>query len=62
MKFSCVPAYGFGKARKLELDKSDQLFTPGPGQYKPKKNLYQQPIWTIGNSQRPKEQFLDQVI
>ena len=59
MRFRCAPAYGFGKAKKLELDKSDQLLTPGPGKYKPKKYLYQQPIWTIGNSQRPKEQNAD---
>ena len=59
MRFSCAPAYGFGKSKKLELDKSDQLFTPGPGEYKPKKCLNQQPIWTIGNSQRPKEQNVD---
>jgi len=59
MKFRCVPAYGFGKAKKLELDKNDQLFTPGPGKYKPKIILKQQPIWTIGNSERPREQNED---
>ena len=33
MKFSYVPAYGFGKAKKIELNKKDQLITPGPGKY-----------------------------
>ena len=33
MKFSYVPAYGFGKAKKIELNKTDQLITPGPGKY-----------------------------
>ena len=41
MRFRCAPAYGFGKAKKLELDKSDQLLTPGPGEYIPKKYLKQ---------------------
>ena len=58
MKFRCVPAYGFGKAKKLELDKNDQLYTPGPGNYKPKIFL-NQPMWKIGTSQRPKELNLD---
>ena len=59
MKFRCVPAYGFGKAKKFELDNIEHLLTPGPGEYKPKLLLKQQPIWTIGTSQRPKEQNLD---
>lgn len=59
MKFSYVPAYGFGKAKKCELTKTDQLITPGPGKYSPVKNSNQQPIWKIGTSKRPKEQNLD---
>jgi len=59
MKFSYVPAYGFGKAKKCELTKTDQLITPGPGKYSPLKNSHQQPTWKIGTSLRPKEQNLD---
>ena len=55
MKFSYVPAYGFGKARKLELNKTDQLITPGPGKYEPIKHSTQLPLWRIGTSQRGKE-------
>ena len=54
MKFSYVPAFGFGKANKSELNKGDHLITPGPGKYKPNKSTYQQPIWKIGTSERPK--------
>ena len=59
MKFSYVPAYGFGKAKKCELNKSDQLITPGPGRYQPNKLTKQQPLWKIGTSKRPKEQNLE---
>ena len=59
MKFSYVPAYGFGKAKKLELNKTDQLITPGPNKYKPIKITNQQPIWKIGTSQRPKDPNLE---
>ena len=56
MKFNYVPAYGFGKAKKLELNKTDQLITPGPDKYKPIKITNQQPLWKIGTSERPKDQ------
>ena len=59
MKFNYVPAYGFGKAQKLELNKTDQLITPGPGKYKPIKITNQQPLWKIGTSLRPKDQNLE---
>ena len=59
MKFSYVPAYGFGKSKKLELNKTDQLITPGPGKYKPIKITNHQPLWKIGTSQRPKEPNLE---
>ena len=59
MKFSYVPAYGFGKAKKIELNKTDQLITPGPGKYQPNKQTFQEPSWRIGTSQRPKEQNLE---
>ena len=53
MKFSCAPAYGFGKAKKLELSKSDQLLTPGPGRYQPNKLIQELPSWKMGTSKRP---------
>jgi len=54
MKFSYVPAYGFGKSKKGELEKNDQLTTPGPGKYDFIKNTIHQPTWKIGtSSQRP---------
>ena len=59
MKFSYVPAYGFGKAKKNELNKSDQLITPGPGKYQPNNFLTKQPTWKIGTSTRSKLQNLD---
>ena len=59
MKFSYVPAYGFGKAKKIELNKTDQLITPGPGKYEPIKKTNQEPLWRIGTSQRPKEPNLE---
>ena len=59
MKFNYIPAYGFGKAKKLELNKTDQLITPGPGKYHPIKITNQQPLWKIGTSQRPKDPNLE---
>ena len=59
MKFSYVPAYGFGKAKKNELNKTDQLITPGPGKYYPIKIIHKNPEWKIGTSQRPKESNID---
>ena len=35
MKFNYVPAYAFGKAKKNELNKTDQLITPSPDKYHP---------------------------
>ena len=59
MKFSYVPAYGFGRAKKNELAKTDQLITPAPNKYSPKKVLHKEPEWKIGTSLRPKESNLD---
>ena len=60
MKFSYVPAYGFGKANRNELYKSDEyIITPGPWNYKPNKLTNQLPQWKIGTSERPKEPNLD---
>ena len=61
MHFSYVPAYGFGKAKKNELTKTDQLITPGPGKYYPNpvKIIHKNPEWKIGTSQRPKESNLE---
>lgn len=42
MKFSHVPAWGFGKSKKLEIEKTDPLYNPGPGQYAPKKEVMAQ--------------------
>ena len=37
MKFSHVPAWGFGRAKKCEIEKTDPLYNPGPGHYAPKR-------------------------
>ena len=52
MKFSHVPAYGFGKSKKLEIEKSDPLYNPGPGTYAPKKATHHFPTWKIGSESR----------
>ena len=59
MKFNYVPAYAFGKAKKNELNKTDQLYTPGPDKYSPIKVLHKEQEWKIGTSQRPKESNLE---
>ena len=59
MKFNYAPAFAFGKAKKNELNKTDQLLTPGPDHYSPVKVLHKDPEWKIGTSQRPKESNLD---
>lgn len=51
MKFSHVPAWGFGKAKKCEIEKTDLLYNPGPGQYAPKRSS-NGPTWRIGSAQR----------
>ena len=51
MKFSHVPAWGFGKSKKLEIEKTDPLYNPGPGQYAPKKGGHG-PTWRIGSALR----------
>ena len=51
MKFSHVPAWGFGKSKKLEIEKTDPLYNPGPGQYAPKKDG-NGPTWRIGSALR----------
>jgi hypothetical protein len=55
MRFSHVPAYGFGSSRKLESEKIDPLFTPGPGAYAPKKATHHFPTWKIGSESRVKK-------
>ena len=51
MKFSHVPAWGFGTSKKLEIEKTDPLYNPGPGQYAPKKGG-NGPTWRIGSALR----------
>ena len=51
MKFSHVPAWGFGKAKKCEIEKTDPLFNPGPGHYAPRKGG-NGPTWRIGSALR----------
>ena len=53
MKFSYVPSYGFGKEKKIEWNKTDQLITPGPGKFEQKKTN-QELLWRIGTSKRLK--------
>ena len=52
MKFNHAPAYGFGKARKLEIERTDPLYTPGPGQYAPGIKGRRYPTWKIGTASR----------
>ena len=40
---------GFGKSKKLEIEKTDPLYNPGPGQYAPKRNGHG-PTWRIGQN------------
>ena len=51
MKFSHVPAYGFGRAKKCEIEKTDPLFNPGPGHYAPHRGKGG-PTWRIGSALR----------
>ena len=51
MKFNHVPAWGFGKAKKLEIEKTDPLYNPGPGNYAPK-TYKEGPTWRIGSALR----------
>ena len=51
MKFSHVPAWGFGRAKKCEIEKTDPLFNPGPGHYAPRRN-HGGPTWRIGSALR----------
>ena len=52
MKFACPPAYGFGRARKCEIERTDPLYTPGPGQYAPLIGGRHYPTWKIGTGPR----------
>ena len=47
-----MPAFGFGRAKKCEIEKTDPLFNPGPGQYIPLKKLPRNPTWKIGTAKR----------
>ena len=51
MRFNHVPAWGFGTAKKLEIEKTDPLFNPGPGNYAPK-FFKEGPTWRIGSALR----------
>ena len=51
MKFNHVPAYSFGRKKKCEIEKTDPLFNPGPGQYAPK-GIKGGPTWKIGLASR----------
>ena len=51
MRFNHVPAWGFGSSKKLEIEKTDLLYNPGPGNYAPK--LFKEgPTWRIGSALR----------
>lgn len=52
MKFNHVPAYGFGRAKKCEIEKTDPLYNPGPGNYQPMKSTFKYPSWKIGTAKR----------
>ena len=52
MKFSHANAYSFGKSQKCTLDKTDPLYTPGPGQYQPGILKRSEPKWKIGTAKR----------
>ena len=54
MKFAHPSAYSFGHSQKGNLDKTDPLFTPGPGQYAPMKFTRTMPKWKIGTATRIK--------
>ena len=54
MNFAHPPAYGFGRARKCEIEKTDRLYTPGPGQYAPGISGHRDPTWKIGTEIRGK--------
>ena len=51
MRFNHVPAWGFGKAKKLEIEKTDPLYNPGPGNYAPR-SYKEGPTWRIGSALR----------
>ena len=51
MKFSHVPAWVFGRAKKCEIEKTDPLFNPEPGLFAPRKNGHG-PTWHIGSALR----------
>jgi hypothetical protein len=36
MNFNHVPAYGFGHSKKNQIERTDRLYTPGPGTYAPR--------------------------
>ena len=51
MKFNHVPAWGFGTSKKLEIEKTDILYNPGPGNYS-LKSYKEGPTWRIGSALR----------
>ena len=52
MKFSHANAYSFGRSKKCEIERTDPLYTPGPGQYAPSINKRSYPKWKIGTATR----------
>ena len=51
MRFNHVPAWGFGSSKKLEIEKTDILYNPGPGNYS-LKSYKEGPTWRIGSALR----------
>ena len=51
MNFNYVPAYAFGKTKKCELEKTEFLYSPGPGAYC-SIELDKGPSWKIGTQSR----------
>ena len=51
MKFNHVPAWGFGTSKKFEIEKSDTLNNPGPGNYS-LRSTKEGPTWRIGSALR----------
>ena len=52
MNFNHVPAYGFGHSKKNQIERTDRLYTPGPGTYAPRTWGRHMPTWKIGTEKR----------
>ena len=62
MKFNHVPAYGFGRAKKLEIEKTDPLFNTGPGKYIQKKATHHFTTWKIESESQILKNYIKIVI